>query len=216
MNKVTLLLGLLFIVFFQLSFAQTMKIHTNSGIDEFNLTDIDSITFGVEDSSIVSQPSDGIDATLREANPDDNYGDRDFLVTGTQIAGDSNGLLKFDLTSLPYPIQKVTLKLYNVYGSGHDDTGLTKIYKVMSDWDEQNVTWNNQPIYDSNVQASQSITNTDGWVSIDITSLYKSWKTTSANYGMMIDTEGTTYPPGRFYTSDYIEESLKPFLEIQQ
>ena len=85
---------------------------------------------------------------------------------------------------------------------------------MISDWDEQTVTWNNQPSYDSNVQTSQSITNTDGWISIDITSLYNSWKTTSTNFGIMIDTEGTTYPPGKFYTSDYQEESLKPYLEI--
>ena len=168
----------------------------------------------INENRTIFQPSDGFDVTLRKANPDNNYGDNTNLVTGTQIAGDSNGLIKFNLNSLPNTVIKVTLNLYNIYGSGHAYNGLTKIYKVLSDWNEHTVTWNNQPTYESNATANKTITNTNGWVSIDITTLYKSWKTNSTNYGMLIDTEGTGYPPGRFYTSDYTEESMKPYLEI--
>ena len=42
---------IMLIISVQLSFSQVMNVHTNSGVDEYNISDIDSITFTIIDTT---------------------------------------------------------------------------------------------------------------------------------------------------------------------
>ena len=155
-----------------------------------------------------------VDATIKDGYPNRNFGDSEILETGKQIAGDGRGLIKFDLSSYQNRISRAYLKLYNNYGSGHNSNGITKIYRVTSTWNESTVTWNTQPNFSTQVRATKSIANSNGWVTFDITDLFNSWISGTSNYGIMIDTEGDGYSPGKYSSSENSDINKRPIVEI--
>lgn len=137
---------------------------------------------------------------------------------GTEIV---RAYLQFDLGTVPgnAVVTSAILRLYqfDLIGSGDFSLG---IYKVTDDWDEGDLTWNNQPSSSSEAEDSRTIsTTTDIWRSWYIDTLVQGWLDGNIeNDGMLLkaaDEEAINTKAG-FRTSDYIVDSSKsPKLEIQ-
>lgn len=94
--------------------------------------------------------------------------------------------ISFNLPSLPANTQvdsaQVEIYQYAVECSG--SYGVTA-YEIASGWDEYGLTWNNQPSKGGSV-GSTTFGCSNGWKSIDITSLVKNWYQGASNNGITI------------------------------
>ena len=172
----------------------------------------------------------GIDAFIYDLEPDRNLGTHpDF----TAIAGTNEGipvivrgLMKFDFSSIPNDaiIDSVRLSLYS-YDSPSNFTHRTDggsnscvLQKVVTDWDEDIVTWNNQPSITENNQVVlvQSQFDIQDYLNIDVTSLFIDMiKNVKNNYGFMLKLETEEYYRTMlFASSDNEDSNLHPKLDI--
>ncbi len=96
--------------------------------------------------SWILYPTD--DTFIEKYYPDENHGSLNFFKVGWSSYGnyDYDSLLKFDLSSITSDkkvFAKLYLYYYDYYERGYEVD--FNIYRVTSDWDEDNVTWNKQP-----------------------------------------------------------------------
>jgi len=111
--------------------------------------------------------------------------------------------VKFNLPSLPSGAQVDSAKaqLYQYADECSGSYGVTA-YKITSSWDPNTLTWNNQPSKGSNV-GSASFSCSDGWKSIDITSLVQNWYSGQTNRGITIWANNEYDPGGIFRSKEY-------------
>ncbi len=141
------------------------------------------------------------DATVREWEPDTNFGDEASLELSYGGAGEEAvTLVRFDLSSLPPDavVDSASLRLYLEGASGADPVSIGA-YAVTSAWDESGetgVTWNTFPTV-AELGVSASIDGEAGsYKTWSATSFAQSWiDDPSSNYGVMLrgPTDGTNY-----------------------
>lgn len=95
MKKKSLLLLLIIIFIFNLSYSQTMRVHTTTGVDSFNIADIDSITFFIT-GSIPTDYLKGYWPFNGNANDESGYGNHG-TVYGSLLTSD-----RFENTNSAY------------------------------------------------------------------------------------------------------------------
>ena len=175
--------------------------------------------------TLTLQPgSEGKDAFVNDDDfyPDLNTGDSNYLLTG------NNGFInrtyiQFDLNPNPLPagavITDARLKLYQdalLILPGSFNGGL---YTVTSNWEENEITWNNQPTSSSDSVALPTLYDTTGnWVTCHIEDFVKGWLEGSiTNYGLLLKAidESSEDTGARFFSSDDVTDITKrPILEI--
>jgi murein DD-endopeptidase MepM/ murein hydrolase activator NlpD len=159
-------------------------------------------------------PQDGVDVWITDVfSYNDDYGVNDEKL---QVGGWGDfyyTLLRFNLTGLPSQASSAKIDLY-VFPRG-DSSTFTGMYldKLTSSWDE-NTGWNNRPT-GVNIRTLSAPT-AYGWYSIDITSLYNSWKSgAAANYGIRLRPTNNANNFNVFYSSDFsVNPSLRPKLTV--
>jgi PKD repeat protein len=144
-------------------------------------------------------PADGKDAELTTYAPSTNYGwSPSFDANAWTVQGEPiliRSLLQFDLAVIPQDAEIIsaTLSLYCDPGSGHyqlnsgDNQSL--LVRVAESWDENTVTWNNQPDVDLNapVFIPTSTSTTQDYPDIDVTAHVQDMVSDPAhNYGWQI------------------------------
>lgn len=152
------------------------------------------------------------DAFIRLFRPRVNYGTKKELVIGKEpLNGDIfRSLIEFDLSSIPkgLEITKAVLKL-NLMSEEYDNSSLS-FYVAEERWDEQGVTWTNQP------KATELICSIipSGDITIDIFSVVQDWYNgEKENYGIFIKSTNEDLNGVKKY---YAKESDKqPILEIE-
>lgn len=165
------------------------------------------------------------DATIAEVDPGTNFGDSgdgllaDNVVTGgTQGTFDPddsgeeyNGLIKFDLSSIPEnaSITSATLKL-RASNKSNENGQTISVKPVSESWSESGVTWNSRPSYASEVSSySAACWNCE----LDVTSLVSDWKAGSrGNYGLSLDPQSTDFNVGYLATEN--STTPPPHLEV--
>jgi hypothetical protein len=127
-------------------------------------------------------------------------------------------LIQWDISGIPQgaSIVSATMELYceAFYGT---PTGKPVYYMIDGPWDEDNVTFNTQPEYDTVPEIEGTWPAADDWYQLDVTEFVESWFAGShANYGIYCFCKGTegTCVPG-FWSGDYQEESLRPRLVVE-
>ena len=160
------------------------------------------------------------DTNVKEDRPYLNMGDDAKFNAGSQTfenGGDNRGYLQFDLTGLPEYASSAVVRLYGYHyaGDGLSSEGDVSVYRVIEPWDEMNIVWANAAAYVATPVAVFHVTHTQEWFQFDITDLYNSWKSGTANYGLMLDTTtGSEYRPGTFRSRDYEDSSVWPQLVV--
>ncbi len=140
------------------------------------------------------------DAWILKSNPDGNTGDYDFIsVRNAYGAGgvdifQNDGLVKFNISSLPSGVEIISATL-NLYYYDWWDTNPAgrdlNLYRVTSDWDEDNVTWNTQPSNASEPTSYATVPDTIGvWMEWNVTDDVQAFVNgTTTNYGWKITDE---------------------------
>ena len=180
-------------------------------------------------TTIVLQPgpSDGDDAIVSQNRPSQTHGNYlAFLAqawTFQGIPGITRSVIRFDLSSIPdgATILEANLSLYFADDSpdeGHTGNNAAYLRRVTSDWDENGVTWNNQPSYTTNNQVylPESTTGNQDYENINVTSLMKDiLDDPSENNGLIFMLENEDPLTSMlFYSSDGPYPALRPRLEI--
>lgn len=128
------------------------------------------------------------DSYIASGNPDSNYGNLTYMIAGTIFTTSFYySLIQFNLTNLNN-VEEALLFLYET--SSYKPK--INLYRITSNWNESNVTWNTAPLINNYVWNSRQ-TNGVGWYYWNITNLIKGWiNGTYANYGMMLNSTNTT------------------------
>jgi hypothetical protein len=184
-------------------------------------------------------PAEGKDAMISNLQPDKNFGghkyfEATFLSEPVLTVMRSNrSLLFFNLDTLPKfsKIKKVTLKLtYDlpipfdpiVFKPDQYPVPGIKWYggafqQIVEPWDENKVTWNNQP---ATVEANQVLlapfNRNTNIIEVDVTRLFVPMAEVAApNHGIMFRLwPEDNFPGFRFASSDYPEGHYRPALRI--
>jgi len=175
--------------------------------------------------TLTLQPgSEGKDAFVNsdEFYPDLNTGDSGYLFAGDN-GFKNRTYIQFDLNPNPLPagavITDARLKLYQdtmLILLGSFNGGL---YPVTSNWEENEITWNNQPTSSLDTVALPTLYDTTGnWVTCHIEDFVKGWLDGSiTNYGLLLKAidESSEDTGARFFSSDHVTDITKrPILEI--
>jgi hypothetical protein len=174
--------------------------------------------------TLTLQPgSEGKDAWVIDEEPDYNGGDNDYLFAGSNPFKHRT-YIQFDLNPNPLPagavITDARLKLYQdalLVTPGSFNGGF---YTVTSNWEENEITWNNQPTSSSDSVALPTLYDTTGnWVTCHIEDFVKGWLDSSiSNYGLLLKAidESSEDTGARFFSSDNVSDITKhPILEIE-
>ena len=185
-------------------------------------------------------PDTGKDAMISNLEPDRNFGDWKFFEATfitepvLTVMRSNNSLIWFDLNTLPKSaiIKKVTLRLiydlplvwdsviFSPDGSTVPEWCGGVLQKIVEPWEEDKVTWDNQPktVEVGQVYISPFILNAN-FITVDVTPLYVPSATTDPveypNYGMYFRLWPQEWVPGfRFGSSDNADVSLRPELTV--
>jgi hypothetical protein len=172
--------------------------------------------------------SAGKDATITSLNPTNNYGtDPDYAAIAWTNGGTSfteRGLLAFDLSSIPQnaTITSATLSLYcNTQSSNtqlSSGSNAALIQRITSTWNENTVTWNNQPSSTTQNQCvlSPSTSSTQDYTNIDVKNLIGDMvNNPSISFGFMLQLQTESiYRSLVMSSSDHPDSTKWPRLVI--
>jgi len=188
----------------------------------------ESINPALESATIVQETikPDGIegkDSFVSSAVPDDNYGDLTYGFLGSSVDSPSifiRGYFQYDLSTIPSTAVVTSANFALYYAtSGLADLPLG-LYKVLEEWDEAIISWNNQPTCSTESEYTLTI------YSGSTTGLYKHWYNLTdliqgwldgsiVNYGMMIrDADESSLDTMAWVGSSEADEEYRPKLTI--
>lgn len=180
--------------------------------------------------TITIQPGagEGKDSHVSSETPNDNYGSSIFPRVGSSYLLDSWSInrcyLQFDLSILPADavIVAASLKLYQYYTPPPGiilEDHFVDLHRVTGDWEEDTLTWNNQPSFDPIAESTSfNDAETFTWLSWDITSLLQDWVDDEfPNHGVVLKgtDEGTDHTGCLYISSEFPSDSSRhPKLEV--
>lgn len=149
--------------------------------------------------------------------------------TNKGVQDKSRILIDFDLSNIPSGayITKATLTLFNnpnpftgsFNGKHKEDSGTNAsiLNRVIQNWSEDTVTWDNQPSVTTKGQITNSrITNPNGDLIMDVTAMMNDMLKDTARYGFMLTLKTESpYKALVFASSDDADSSKWPQLEIE-
>lgn len=126
--------------------------------------------------------------------------------------------LEFDVSGIPPEaiITNATLKLYREGAS----TGSPVIYtaRITEAWDENTLTWSNQPDYETIDQVTTTNFDIFGWMNVNVTNhVQKMVCNVYTNHGWMLYHNNETENADKFYTfrsDDYADPASHPRLQV--
>ncbi len=187
------------------------------------VADVTGLVYPIEiDPTVVIQPdaTAGKDTWVNSDGPTTNYG-TDFTIRASSLNGGAtlyNGLIQFDLSSIPSggSLSDAQMSLYMV--GGMDRSLQLTVYPISSAWNEATVTWNTQP---SNLTTPSSVkdipySTTASWQTWAITDIVSQHVNgTIVNNGYVIKRTNTNNGDGQFWSSDYTTDvTLRPKLSV--
>lgn len=128
--------------------------------------------------------------------------------------------LKYDLSGVPADatIISAKMKVYDVFHNTNGASGTTNISRITTEWDDDSVSWNNQPSWEGTyLSANVSPPGVGKWSDWDITTLVQMWLDgTYPNYGVYIqnNNEGSYRYDWQIANHYHSDTSLASYLEI--
>ena len=144
-------------------------------------------------------------------------GGPNYLYHGQYGTCYDRSLIQWDLSVLPDSIvlESAEMRLYceAFYGT---ESGYPVYYMIDEQWDQETVTYNTQPDFDTDIELQGYWPSANEWYSLDVTQFAEAWLNGShVNYGIYCwcaETTGTCVPG--FWSSDYSDEELRPVLAV--
>lgn len=162
------------------------------------------------ENTVVIEPTD--DATISEPDPNVNSGNSDSIILRNTETWNLEGLIKFNLSAVPSNVTIMIAGLQAFYHDNEDGNpsgNQVNLYRITSDWDEETVTWNNQPSYVGEPSSSAiipaTINNWVYWNATGDTLLFYDGST--PNYGWRLKDITFDWDNAKIYfrSKDYIE-----------
>jgi hypothetical protein len=184
------------------------------------VADVTGLTYPIEiDPTVIIQP-DGTNGKDSYVNQDPSYVNSNYANASELMFGSDawfrRAYLQFDLSSIPANVIVQSANLDVVVTSVYDATSHTfNIHRVTANWEENNITWNNQPTFDWTAVTTVNIGGTGNYT-INITTLVNNWvNNVYPNYGLMIKhpTESPVYTYKRIASSE-IGSGNRPKLTV--
>lgn len=153
--------------------------------------------------------------------PESNFSNSSVLYSGINAKGFIfRSLLLFDLILLPQDtlLESAVLSLYTDLGGVKNDAGFFTPYIITSSWNQNEVTWNNQPEINASIAGETKEIIKSGLCSWDIKSIVQVWiLNSSKNFGLMLkSSENAAGDIKRFHSlTDYYYKNYRPFIEIR-
>lgn len=211
----------------------TLIIQVSDGEIDVTATILININDLLENFEITLQPNGekGKDAILYDLQPNNNYGTHPQINahawTNGGIPQTMRGLIQFDFSDIPESalIEQANLSLYHFVASnnsGHSQlsgSNESVLQKVIESWNEETVTWNNQPAITSidEVTLSASVSEDQNYMDIDVTNLViNTNQQLLDNFGFMLSLKTESYFRSLVFASSDVEtEEIHPKLVIQ-
>lgn len=155
----------------------------------------------------IMKPELVADSDVFERIPDHNHGSQYWLTPDNRYAGSEvRTFIMFDV-DIPtnITIDSAEFAIWIYMGEGN-----VSVHKVLGEWGEYEITWNNQPAFDP-TPIDSNFDWTKNPVKFDITSLAKEWQSGGANYGLTLVADDNSR--ATFYSK--ANESLHPSLRIR-
>ncbi len=183
-------------------------------------------------NTLILQPnaSQGKDALVdsRTAVANTNHGNTEDLASWAWTIGGNltyaRSLFQFDLSQLPANaiISGAKLSLYcntvSAVTQLHSGTNESYLQRITSNWQENTVTWNNQPTTSTSNQVSlaNSTSQTQNYLNINVTQLINDMRTNpTSSFGFMLKLKlEEIYKSLIFASSDHADSTKRPKLEI--
>ena len=189
-----------------------------------------------QDTTIVQTPGDtcitlkpgaeyGIDAEVWSLDPNTNFGTHDEnranAWTWDGQSGIQRSFIRFNLDTLPVDavLEFAGLSLFALDDPDtqlHSGDNPSYIRRVIEDWDEASITWDNQPAVTAThqVEHGAAVSGYEDFLDIDVTQLVQDMLDTE-NYGFMLRLQSeTTYRRLGFASSDHINPETYPELQL--
>lgn len=178
--------------------------------------------------SLQPNASTSKEATISSVIPDENRSSKIFDIGGVAWTSGGNTnltrtLLDFDLNSIPSGVKIDSAKLF-LFGNPNNTIGANvapnnlELYRITSNWNQNTVTWRNQPTFDlsNKVSLSSSIGKDYSDTQINITPLIQSYlDNKNQSFGFMIKLSNEVPYRLRIFASSKVSNStLHPKLEI--
>ena len=176
-----------------------------------------AITTALADELIITPSQDAYtcDCAPTTTNPN---GGLYYLYQGPVWGCQVNLYIEWDISDLPedIEIENAEMWLYCRSITGSVTGGNMVYYLITESWSETNVTYNTMPSYSTGVSQPSAWPGVQEWISIDVTEFVESWYTgTAENFGLFghyLETVGNCC--AGFYSSNYANESLRPYMVI--
>ncbi|MHC4712317.1 MAG: putative Ig domain-containing protein [Planctomycetota bacterium] len=164
------------------------------------------------------------DSWITEDNPNTNY--ETMTSAHLQYYTQDRQLHLMDLSSIP-STATITEAIFSFYNYQNAGTSVCAAYRIITDWDVSEVTYNNAKSgtswgtagmqsgtdYASTAAGTSSSITSAGWVTIDITDLVQDWVDgTYTNRGVVLRLTSGGHPRTRM--ADYSTQSYRPKLEV--
>ncbi|AKN29629.1 hypothetical protein Ccar_01700 [Clostridium carboxidivorans P7] len=161
------------------------------------------------------------DTCISKYNAKVNFGKSDSLLIGSSSSGNDyyKTLLKFDISSIfsKVSISRVLLRLY-VYKKDKTGTQEVSAYKLIQNFNEMEVNWNNQPSHEE-LGSSSIISdgNLNGYFDIDVTSIVNQWLNDKNEvvHGIEVIASQSASSFIWFRSREYTEEYMWPRLIVE-
>ncbi|MCX7927461.1 MAG: DNRLRE domain-containing protein [Candidatus Omnitrophica bacterium] len=160
------------------------------------------------------------DAWVNEANPTANYGNATYFTIRDR-SGLAEAYLKFSDTDLnqlrSMQILSASLFLYQ-YQATYSPGDNLALHKVLSNWQEATISWQNRPVYEQTVQSYLNLSEGNQlWRRFDgLENCVSSW-INGPNYGLVLENHLDQKKEeffGRFYSSETSDALLRPYLTV--
>lgn len=184
------------------------------------------------DDCIIIRPSgdDGKDALISSLEKSKNRGVYpDFVAKSWTVSGnpvDYRSLIEFELSNIPSGalVTSANLSLFSQESSGlgshstSSGSNESVLNRITSSWEENTVTWNNQPstTTENQVFLSESLNSIQDYLNIDVTNLVEDMISDPSNsHGFLLKLLNEQYYRSMvFASSDYSDSNLHPKLEV--
>ena len=146
------------------------------------------------------------DATVKVNNPDINYGSEVEIKIWKNLRED--GFLFFNISSIMKSNFTSAMLRIEV---GMSTATTVQVYPANDTWDENTITWNNAPSFNSSIECSATFPVSCVTRYINVTSIVKNWTAGLPNYGFYLR---TTINGLAFHSKEASTPSYRPTLEI--
>ena len=162
------------------------------------------------------------DAFVDETQKNTSLGTNQYLIVRRMslINARLHTLIRFDLNTIPAGsmINSAKLNLYYWHWNDLNPTGRPlQVHRILTDWSEDTVTWNNQPGYDATLLDSTPAPGAFGWIEWDVRNGVQDFMDgTYTNYGWQVmDFAPTNNAMIYFRSKEFTDSNFRPYLELE-